>query len=128
MQKEIPAEVMKQLKNWEKQANILRVFHIFLGITLVVASVTVASRLLEANSLAMALTAWLTAITSSILVSMGLEEKSNDMRTAWRMLNVAILRYQTQDDFKIDDLITVYKTAETVIGDVKVNVTSSIAK
>jgi len=128
MQKEIPAEVMKQLKNWEKQANILRVFHILLGITLVVASVTVASRLLEANSLAMALTAWLTAITSSILVSMGLEEKSNDMRTAWRMLNVAILRYQTQDDFKIDDLITVYKTAETVIGDVKVNVTSSIAK
>ncbi len=121
MVKEVPEEIMKQLSIWYRQAGILRGIHVLLGLTAIISSVTVASRLIDVSSNMMSLIAWLAAITSAILTSMNLEAKSNNSRTAWRILNTAVLRFKTEDNFKIEDLNAAYKTGEETIGDVTIN-------
>lgn len=121
MGKEVPEEIIKQLKVWYSYARILRIIHVFLGLIAVIASVTVASRILDPNSDYMSYTAWIAAIASSILTSLNLGAKSNNMRSAWRILNTAILRFQTEDDFKAKDLNDAYEKGEKTIGDVEVN-------
>ncbi len=121
MNKEVPKEITKQLKNWSRQAAIFRTVHLLLGIVAIMASVTVASRVVPAESFTMTMIAWLAAITAGILTSMNLETKSNNFRRAWRLLNAAVLRYQTEDDFTIKDLNADYKTGEDIIGDVKIS-------
>jgi hypothetical protein len=51
------------------------------------------------------------------LTAFNLNTKSNNMRTAWRRLNSAALMYNSG---KINDeqLISEYKMAESIIGDV----------
>lgn len=121
MEKEkVPDEIMYQLKTWRLEARILRVLHVLLGLVAIVSSVTVASRVIE-NAATMSWIAWLAAIASAVLTSLGLESKSNNMRSAWRILNTAVLRYQTEgEDFTIKQLNDAYKIAEGVIGDVTV--------
>lgn len=111
-------EVESYLKSWKRQTWILRFLHVLLGLIAIISSVTVASRLIPPESPLMSWIAWLAAITSAIVTSMGLEAKSNNMRTAWRILNTAHLRYKKEGD--MDKLIEAYKTGEEIIGDVKV--------
>jgi hypothetical protein len=119
--REAPKEIMRQLKNWHAQAILLRAFHLLLSFGAIGTSVTVASRIFDPSSLSMTLIAWATAVTTGVLVYLGLDGKTANMRTAWRILNVAVVRYQTEENFKIEDLNAAYKTGESIIGDVKVN-------
>ena len=119
--REVPNEIIKQLKNWQRQAVTLRVFYILLSFSVIGTSITVASRLLDPSGFNMTLVALATALTAGILVFLGLDGKTANMRTAWRILNVAVIRYQTEENFKIEDLNAAYKTGESIIGDVKVN-------
>lgn len=121
VKEETPKEIMKRLSAWNKQAHILRACHILLGVIAILSSVSVASRIVSPDSTAMSWIAWLAAVTSATITSMNLEVKSNNMRTAWRILNTAILRYQTEDNFKIEDLNAAYKIGEEIVGDVKIN-------
>jgi hypothetical protein len=50
-----------------------------------------------------------------------LGEKANRTRRAWRRLNAARLRYLSQEDFSVAQLIDAYSLAESEIGDVKEN-------
>lgn len=121
--REVPKDIRNQLKNWHRQAILLRGFYVLLSFAAIAASVTVASRIFDAGGIAMTFVAWLTAITTGILVYLGLDGKTANMRTAWRILNIAVIRYQTEDNFKIEDLNASYKIGESIIGDVKVNIT-----
>src|SRR5574337_861105 len=78
----VPNEIMKELGTWRRQARVLRVFHVLLGLAAVIASITVASRVITDVD-TMSLIAWFAAITSGVLTSLGLETKSNNMRSAW---------------------------------------------
>ena len=121
MVKEIPEEIIKQLKVWYSRARILRIIHVFVGLIAIIASVTVASRILDPDSDYMSYVAWLAAISSSILTSLNLGAKSNNMRNAWRILNTAVLRYKTEDDFNIKNLNDAYEKGEKTIGDVEID-------
>jgi hypothetical protein len=116
-------EIETLLKSWERQTKVLRALHVLLGLIAIISSVTVASRLITPESTMMAGIAWLAAITSTILTYMGLEAKSNNMRTAWRILNTAVLRYREDKDMK--KLIEAYERGEEIIGDVKVTLSKS---
>lgn len=121
MTKEIPEEIIKQLKVWYSRATMLRIIHVFVGLIAIIASVTVASRILDPDSDYMSYVAWLAAISSSILTSLNVGAKSNNMRNAWRILNTAVLRYKTEDDFNIKDLNDAYEKGEKTIGDVEID-------
>jgi ABC-type multidrug transport system permease subunit len=104
MERETKKEIKYRLLVWQLQAWTLRFFLIFFGLSAIIASVTVASRLVDASSNEMSWIAWWAAISSGILVSLNLEQKSNKMTNAWRTLNVAVQRYEKEDDFTIKDL------------------------
>jgi len=123
IQKVVPSDITKQLKNWHRQAILLRGIYVLLSFAAIAASVTVASRLFDAAGVEMTYVAWLTALTTGILVYLGLDGKTSNVRTAWRILNIAAIRYQTEANFKIEDLNASYKMGESIIGDVKVNLT-----
>jgi hypothetical protein len=61
--------------------------------------------------------AFIAALCIGLLTAFNLNTKSNNMRTAWRRLNSAALMYNSG---KINDeqLISEYKMAESIIGDV----------
>lgn len=117
----VPVEIEDMFKIWRQHSGILRGLHVALGVTAIVTSVTVASRLVDVSSNLISFIAWSAAISSPLLSSMNLETKSNHYRTAWRMLNAAVLRYEIEDDFKIKDLNDAYEKGENIIGDVKIN-------
>ena len=121
MVKEIPEEITKQLKVWYSSARILRIIHVFVGLIAIIASVTVASRILDPDNNCMSYVAWLAAIASSILTSLNLGTKSNNMRNAWRILNTAVLRYKTEEDFNVKNLNDAYEKGEKTIGDVEID-------
>jgi hypothetical protein len=121
MVKEIPEEITKQLKVWYSSARILRIIHVFVGLIAIIASVTVASRILDPDNNYMSYVAWLAAIASSILTSLNLGTKSNNMRNAWRILNTAVLRYKTEEDFNVKNLNDAYEKGEKTIGDVEID-------
>ena len=117
---EIPREIMKRLKIWNSVSGKLRILHIFLGIIAIISSITVAARVFDVNDVFMPWVAWLAAISSTLLTSMNLGTKSNQVRTAWRILNEAVLRFQTEDHFPIEKLNDAYKTGEKTVGDVEI--------
>lgn len=121
--KVVPKDILRQLKNWHRQAIFLRGIYVLLSFAAIAASVTVASRIFAAGGLAMTYIAWITAITTGVLVYLGLDGKTSNVRTAWRILNIAVIRYQTEENFRIENLNASYKIGESIIGDVKVNLT-----
>lgn len=92
-----------------------------MGLIAIIASVTVASRILDPDNNYMSYVAWLAAIASSILTSLNLGKKSNNMRNAWRILNTAVLRYKTEEDFNVKNLNDAYEKGEKTIGDVEID-------
>ncbi len=122
--KEVPEEIHTQLAKWRKQAALLRGLHVLLGVTVITASVTVASRLFDPGSLLMAGLALSAAVSSGLLTSLGLEQKSNNMRNAWRTLNAAILRFDAEPSYGIEKVLVAYEQGEHLIGDVKLSLSS----
>jgi len=86
VKEKVPDEIMNQLANWRKQAVRLRIIHVVMGLIAIISSITVASRVLQSAE-TISWFAWVAAITAGILTSLGLETKSNNMRSAWRILN-----------------------------------------
>ena len=121
-----------KLKWWHRYAVLLRFFHILIGLIAIISSVTVASRVLEGsfsffgttyNGVALSpWMAWLTAISTGILTSFNLGDKSNNMRNAWRKLYTAKMIYISgvEEKTPIYKLIDAYKEGENIIGDIEI--------
>ena len=116
----LPQEIEDRLKKWHNNAARLRGINLILGVSAIVSSVTVASRLFVADSLIMSVIAWLAAISSALLTSMNLETKSNHNREAWRILNIACERYKTETNYTIDQLNAEYEKGEKAISNFEV--------
>lgn len=119
---EVPPEILYRLKMWNRVSGWLRYLHISIGIIAIISSVTVAARLLDVSSESMSWVAWLAAISSALLTSMNLGTKSNQTRKAWRDLNTAVLRFQNEEDFSIEKLVTAYENGEKTVGDVDIKI------
>lgn len=53
------------------------------------------------------------------MTGLGLGSKGNRMRSAWRILNAAKIRFETDDNYPFETLMDKYEEAEELIGDVK---------
>ncbi len=61
--------------------------------------------------------AFIAALSVAILTAFNLNTKSNNMRTAWRELNSAVMKYNSEK-MTDEQLIEEYRKSETLIGDV----------
>ncbi len=120
MEREVPEGIKNRLCIWRMQEVMLRILLALLGLTAVVASVTVASRLVDVSSNTMSWIAWIAAVSSGIFVSFHLVYKSNNATMAWRTLNTAVQRYKNEDDFTMKDLDEALKTGEEQMGHVEI--------
>ena len=120
MPKEVPREIQKQLAKWGRQATILRVVNVLLGITATVASILVAAKI---NSFGKTTIEWLAvaaAASAGLLASLDMGPKANRMRNAWRRLNAAVIMFESDGDLTLKQLVKEYSEAESMIGDVKI--------
>lgn len=120
MPKEVPREIQKQLAKWGRQATILRVVNVLLGITAIIASILVAAKI---NSFEKTTIEWLAVVAAAsagLLASLNMGPKSNRMRNAWRRLNAAVIMFESDGDLTLEQLVKEYSEAESMIGDVKI--------
>jgi hypothetical protein len=116
-------DICNMLKKWGRNAFCLRVAHVSLIIIATVSSVIVASTVdsdLDYYSWLAAPAALLAAISAALFAGLDLGSKSNNVRTAWRKLNAAIMKYRV-GDIGIESLIECYEKGEELVGDVKVS-------
>lgn len=113
MEKEpVPNEIKEQLNKWNIQARLLRATYSILGLSVIIASVMTGAGWVQEK------VALLAAIATGALTYYKLETRSDNMRNAWRMLNTAVLRYKTEEDFTIKELNEAYIKGEETIGNV----------
>jgi uncharacterized integral membrane protein len=113
-----PEEISKIIGIWKRGSDILRFLHIFIGTVAIVLTITVASKLVDASHWSFPLITWGAAISTALLTSFNLGEKSNNMRNAWRKLNAAKMNYEF--DPTAGTLVKAYEEGEKLIGDVSV--------
>jgi energy-converting hydrogenase Eha subunit A len=123
-------DICKMLKKWGRKALILRVIHVSLIIIATVSSVYVATTVYSATTVdsnsflatteSTAIAALIAAVSAALFAGLDLGSKSNNVRTAWRKLNTAVMKYRV-GDIGIQALIECYEKGEELIGDIKVS-------
>lgn len=121
--KPIPPQIAENFARWGLQASLLRIIHVILGLVATTSSILAASTLFdkkesEKKSNLKSILMIIAAVSFSILSAFDLGDKANKERTAWREMNVAIMKYQQGLD-SMKGLIDAYEKAEMTIGDVK---------
>lgn len=117
-------EILGYLKTWNMQAAVLRGSHILIGGFATFFSVLTATQIgVSAIDDYTKFFAFIAAISIAFLTSFNLTDKSNNTRNAWRLLNVAVIRYNKGEIDK-KGLIQAYDDGEKLIGDVLFSRTS----
>lgn len=129
--KQVPTEIDEILSRWGKSARYLRILNVIIGLIATIASITVASRIIDLEnpnvffglsaSFIMSVLAWIAAIATGILTSVNVSDCSNNLLMAWRMLNEAKIRYLYQEGYEINNLIDAYRDGEKLAGKLVVN-------
>jgi hypothetical protein len=119
----VPTNIIERLKDWDDTARRLRILTIGLAVVSIVFSILVASEVLPDDvQRGVAICA---AIATALLTGLGLTQKSNAARNAWRHLNAEVMRYQDRvesDDVKAKGaLYGAYEKGETLMGDVAIS-------
>lgn len=129
--KEIP-EIMPFFRLWARNATILWIIHLSLGIittilTIIITSVSATVISTTDNSASsttnvsfllgtIPILAVFAAITAALLTSLDIGTKSNNTRNAWRKLNTAMMKYN-QGIFTTKELvINAYEEGEALIS------------
>jgi hypothetical protein len=118
--KKVPVEISNVISTWKRGSDILRFLHIVIGTVAIVLTITVASKLVDASHWSFPWITWGAAISTALLTSFNLGEKSNNMRNAWRKLNAAKMNYEF--DTTDGTLVKAYEEGEKLIGDVSVKI------
>jgi len=84
-------------------------------------SVIVASKFSTLEPLAVEALAMVSAISVGLLSALDIGGNANRMRKAWRKLNIAVLKFEEDDTYKLEELLSAYTAAEDLITDGKEN-------
>lgn len=117
---EIIKEIKRTVRFWNLMAHALRALNVIIALTAIIASITVASKILGENSYYTSIAAYLAAISSAMLASFNLTEKSNNVKIAWRKLNAASWKYGLNPDSEAAKLVDSWYEGETQIGDITI--------
>ena len=123
MTNEIPSSVKKEFEKWKRQVVLLRFFHVLFGIIAIVSSLIVAAKINSFDNELIEWFAFTAAVSTGLMTGLGLGSKGNRMRTAWRILNAAKIRYEN-GVIKLETFLDKYEEAEELIGDVKEDIRS----
>lgn len=115
VEQDIP-EVMPFFRLWARNATILWIIHISLGLiaTILTIIITALATTQEMGS-TIAILAIIAAITAALLTTLDIGTKSNNTRNAWRKLNTAMMKYN-QGLFNKEQVISQYEEGETMIA------------
>ncbi|TPQ29030.1 hypothetical protein [Methylomonas koyamae] len=116
MKEIIPDYIIETRNSWYRNCINIQSGFIILGIVSILASLVVSTFEPELGSFWTRAVAFVAAATSGVLSSFNMVQKNKDVWTAWRMLTVAILRYERQPEFTMQQLIDVYEQAEAING------------
>ena len=62
--------------------------------------------------------AFIAAVSIALMTGFNLGEKSNNVRNAWRELNTAIMKFNSDEKVPKDEVLKAYSEGEKRIGDV----------
>jgi hypothetical protein len=131
--KELP-EIVEILKLWTYKARVLRILQIFLGVAAIFFSLLTAALIDNTggtgdtatgfNAVAK-WTAFVAALAVALMTGFDLGTKANNVMRAWRKLYVGIINFNKGLVDK-EAVIKTYEEAESIIGDVTFQGSSSV--
>lgn len=115
----VPDRIAQIHAAWTRQARLFRAIHISLILLATTSSILASAGILKdfhgvANPLAI-----VAAIAIGLVSAVALGDKANAFRSAWRLLSAAIMRFEEEPDFTVEQLIKTYEEAEKQIGDIR---------
>ena len=113
------ANIRMILNVWDRTANRLFYLTVFFGILTIVTSVfvsvyTATTFICPAGLKILACTS---TASLTLLTAFNVVKKGNNSRKAWRILNAALYKYDS-NVFSIEQLINDYEVGESIVGDV----------
>lgn len=117
--RQIPFGILVNFERWSFQADIMRLFYNVLAVIGTGSSIIVAMRVKDDGDKLTRWIAFTAAFTIGIISAFNFGDKANNFRNAWREMHTAILRYEADSTYTINNLIDEYEKAEKLVGDVK---------
>ncbi|SRR6266699_2393583 len=128
--RQTPDRITKVIRSWGRKAVVLRWLHTGLVVIAVVTSISasagVALGFFDGSGFLSNVQSPLSvvaAIAIGLVSTFDLGTKANNFRNAHRVLRAAIMRYEEEAGYNVEDLIKAYESGERLIGDV--NTTST---
>jgi hypothetical protein len=115
--REIPLEVLQNLRRWSWLGNLLRIIHVILGVVATAAGLYVAT-FTERDPTYTKLGTFTAAFCLALLTAFNIGGKADSIRRAWRHVTAACMLYKGDPTFTLERLVKAYSEAETMIGDV----------
>lgn len=119
MSRAVPAGYRELLPVWNRLAVRLHTTYIALGATATVSSLVAASFTVELGVVGVKVCSFIAAVSLALLTAFDVGGKGNGARSAWRLLNSAVLAYENNPQFSIERLHADYIAGENLLGDVK---------
>lgn len=119
--REVPREVLENLKRWAWIGNALRLTHVLLVLAGTAAALLVATFTGDLEPGSVKLFTYVATLCIGTLTAFNVAGKADSTRRAWRHVTTAILKFRADPSFTIADLIRAYEDAEIMIGDVPFN-------
>ena len=123
MENSITKKIQEKLNTFNKISFILQFLFIFFALSSVCLSLAVATFSSELEKEGkLKYFAYAAALSGSIISAFSLDRKSSDARTAWRLLNVALMRHTLNPKaLSEEELIRFYAEAEDTLGHIVFN-------
>lgn len=115
-------------KKYNRWATQLQALTVILTILAIASSIMIGFFVGELSPVYIKVMAGVAAISTSLLTGLRLTKKAQDIRDAYRYLQLALYLYKATDKFTIEDLIKSYKVAEKTVGHVEVEDTPALAE
>jgi len=117
VEKELPV-ILRYLIQWEHMALYLRLTHVTLGVFAIFFSLFAAAQIGSIQNELAKIFAFIAAVSIALMTGFNLGEKSNNVRNAWRELNTAIMKFNSDEKVPKDEVLKAYSGGEKRIGDV----------
>jgi len=118
MQRRAPKDYKDLAGVWSWLAKSLQKTYIGLGLTATVTSLVLATFTAELGPIGVKVASFLLALALGLITAFDLGAKASAARGAWRLLNAAILAYENDESYTIQDLFKQYQAGEAMLGDV----------
>ncbi|MGD9728289.1 MAG: hypothetical protein AB7G68_11035 [Nitrospiraceae bacterium] len=118
MNRTVPPGYLELLPVWNRLAQKLQTLYVVLGVISTVCSLSAATFTTELGNIGVKSCSFSAALALGLIGAFKLGSKANGARNAWRLLNAAVLAYQGDDNYTIQELHKQYLAGESLLGDI----------